>query len=273
MRFLMPLFVVAAGILSSGCATQVSAQQTKTNDKPVANFTSSAKGEKWVLGSGCFWCIEAQLESLKGVKDVVSGYAGGTVANPTYDMVMSGATGHAEVVEVTFDPKVISREEMLRIFFVSHDPTQLNRQGNDVGTQYRSSIFYRTPEEKAMAEKVKAALTKDKLFERPIVTTIEPLTVLYRAEEYHQDYYAKFEKASEAEKAKMNAGYCTYVVSPKLGVPEEVRAPAEVMERRVALGIVGVCRVQLGAPSGLAECNSALRYVLPSITRRSLRER
>jgi methionine-S-sulfoxide reductase len=153
---------------------------------------------------------------LKGVKEVVSGYAGAKGPQPTYESVLSGRTGFAEAVEVQYDPSVISPENLLRVFFVSHDPTQLNRQGPDVGTQYRSAIFFRNEAEKKRAEKILAEVSGEKLFPNKIATTIEPLIRFWRAEEYHQDYFAKFEKASDADRAKMNAGYCSYVVSPKI---------------------------------------------------------
>ncbi len=169
-----------------------------------------------VLGAGCFWCIESQLETLKGVLDVESGYAGGTSKNVDYSSVSGGKTGHAEVVKVKFNPKILSEADLLRIFFVSHDPTQLNRQGGDYGTQYRSAVFYATPEERLLAEKIKAEISKAKLFDSKIVTTIEPLKNYVKAEDYHQDYYAKFAKATPEEQSKMNSGYCSYIVSPKL---------------------------------------------------------
>lgn len=178
--------------------------------------SASKKMDTLVVGGGCFWCVEAQFEMLKGVEKVESAYAGGTVPNPTYQMVVSGLTGAAEVIRVTFDASVISKADLLRIFFVAHDPTTLNRQGPDVGTQYRSVIFYATPEEKALAEQIKKEISDEKIFEDPIVTTIEPLTNFTIAEDYHQDYFKKFEQASPEERAKMNAGYCSAVVSPKV---------------------------------------------------------
>lgn len=169
-----------------------------------------------VLGAGCFWCYEPIFESLKGVKEVEVGYAGGARPNPTYEQVCSGATGHAEVYKVTYDPKVISEEDLLHVFFTVHDPTQLNRQGTDVGTQYRSVIFFSNPDEKARAEKVLNEVKAEKLFDRPVVTTLEPLRNYSRAEEYHQDYWEKFEKASPVQRAQMNVGYCNAVVTPKV---------------------------------------------------------
>lgn len=169
-----------------------------------------------VFGAGCFWCVETMFEELKGVYDVESGYAGGTSKGVTYEDVCTGTTGHAETIKVSFDPKVITREDLLRIFFTVHDPTTLNRQGADTGTQYRSVIFYSTPEEKAVSEKIKAEISKSKIWKNPIVTTIEPLKNYTVAEAYHQDYYARYEAASDAEKAKFNLGYCNAVVEPKV---------------------------------------------------------
>ena len=149
------------------------------------------------LGGGCFWCIEAVYRETQGVVSAVSGYMGGRSANPTYEQVCSGSSGHVEVVQVTFDPAVISFREILEIFFVIHDASQLNRQGNDVGTQYRSVIYYSSDEQKRIAEEI---------VEPPMVTTIEPAQTFWRAEEYHQDYFTN----------NPNQGYCAYVVAPKV---------------------------------------------------------
>ena len=158
------------------------------------------------FGGGCFWCQDAVFRRLRGVTAVVSGYAGGQVAHPTYEAVCEGTTGHAEVVQVTFDPQVIGLRELLDVFFTTHDPTTLNRQGADVGTQYRSVIFYNSPEQKAAAEAAIADFTINKVFPRPIVTEIAPLTAFYPAEDYHQGYY------------EQNAWqpYCQIVISPKV---------------------------------------------------------
>jgi peptide-methionine (S)-S-oxide reductase len=158
------------------------------------------------LGGGCFWCTEAVFDNVKGVTDVVSGYSGGHVPNPTYRQVCSETTGHAEVVQVTFDPAVISLRDVLRIFFATHDPTTLNRQGADVGTQYRSAIFYHTPEQAEVANAVKAELEAEHVFDRPIVTEIAPFEVFYPAEDYHQEYFAN----------NPYQPYCMAVVSPKV---------------------------------------------------------
>ncbi len=162
------------------------------------------KLEKATFGGGCFWCVEAIFKRLKGVKSVVSGYAGGTKKNPTYEEVCSGGTDHAEVVQITFNPKVISYEKLLDMFWKSHEPTSLDRQGPDIGTQYRSVIFYHNGKQKKIAEKSKAKITKN--FDKPIVTEIKPLKDFYKAENYHQDYYDR----------NRNAPYCQLVISPKL---------------------------------------------------------
>jgi len=158
------------------------------------------------LGSGCFWCTEAVFQQLKGVKSVKSGYAGGTTENPTYEQVCTGRTGHAEVIQVEFDPSVISYEELLEVFFETHDPTTMNRQGNDVGTQYRSIILYHSDEQKEIAERVKKRLDESGKWKNPIVTEIKPFTEFYIAENYHQDYYNQ----------NKNQPYCRVVISPKL---------------------------------------------------------
>lgn len=175
-----------------------------------------AKTESIVLGAGCFWCYEPIFERLKGVEAVEVGYAGGQVPHPNYEQVSTGRTGHAEVYKVTYDPKVITGEDLLRVFFTVHDPTQLNRQGNDVGTQYRSVIFVSNDAEKNRAQKILHEVQNAKLYDRPIVTTIEPLVNYTRAEEYHQNYWEKFEKATPAERAHMNVGYCNAIVTPKV---------------------------------------------------------
>ncbi|HJU75246.1 MAG TPA: peptide-methionine (S)-S-oxide reductase MsrA [Gemmatimonadaceae bacterium] len=158
------------------------------------------------LGGGCFWCLEAVYQQLEGVTQVVSGYAGGHVANPTYEQVCGKKTGHAEVVQVTFDPGVVSYRDILEVFFSIHDPTTANRQGNDVGPQYRSVIFYHDDEQRRTAEEILVELTAEHAFEDPIVTEIKPLDRFYAAEEYHQNYYAQ--NAAQP--------YCAYVISPKI---------------------------------------------------------
>ena len=159
-----------------------------------------------IFGNGCFWCTEAIFEKLDGVSKAVSGYSGGMVENPTYNEVCSGETGHAEVIQITFDPSIISFTELLEVFWNTHDPTTLNRQGNDVGTQYRSAIFYHNEEQKKLAERYKTKLTEAKVFDDPIVTEITKFDKFYVAENYHQDYY-------EQNKSQP---YCNMVITPKV---------------------------------------------------------
>lgn len=187
-------FLLLAGILSA---------QTKE--------ATQLKGKKMqyeiaTLGEGCFWCIEAIFQRLNGVVTIESGYSGGTLANPTYEQVCTGKTGHAEVAQITFDPKIISFKELLNVFWKTHDPTTLNRQGNDVGTQYRSVIFYHNEEQKKIAEEFKKELEQNKVWDDPIVTEITPFKKFYRAENYHQNYY----------NTHGNQPYCMLVINPKL---------------------------------------------------------
>jgi len=168
------------------------------------------------VAGGCFWCVEAIFQDLKGVSQVVSGYTGGQVPNPTYEEVCAGTTGHAEAVEITFDPKVVSLKDILRIFFTTHDPTTLNRQGNDYGTQYRSAIFPRTPDQKRAAIEVIEEITKEKVWRGRIVTSIEPLRTFYKAEDYHQNYFKRFTDPSYTGRDNMNAGYCQFIIAPKV---------------------------------------------------------
>ena len=158
------------------------------------------------LAGGCFWCLEAVFQQLRGVTKVVSGYAGGTVPNPSYQAVCTGTTGHAEVTQITFDPGVVSYRDLLEVFFTIHDPTTLDRQGNDEGTQYRSAIFYHSPEQKAEAERVIKELEAEKVWDDPIVTEVAPLETFYPAEGYHQDYYTR----------NANQPYCRAVIAPKV---------------------------------------------------------
>jgi peptide-methionine (S)-S-oxide reductase len=164
------------------------------------------KEEVATFGAGCFWCTEAQFQQLQGVTRVESGYSGGSIDNPTYKQVCTGTTGHAEVTNVYYDPTKVSFDELLAAFWVTHDPTQLNRQGNDVGTQYRSVIFYHNEEQKKKAEEYKRRLNEEKAYSAPVVTEISPFTKFYKAEDYHQNYYN--ENGSQP--------YCVFVVKPKL---------------------------------------------------------
>ena len=158
------------------------------------------------LGAGCFWCVDTLFRELRGVTSVVSGYAGGTRPNPSYEQVCTGATGHAEVVQITFDPQQISYHDLLEVFFSVHDPTTLNRQGADVGTQYRSVIFAHTPEQRAMAEQTIAEIDAQKIWDDPIVTQVVDAAPFYAAEAYHQNYYTN----------NPNQGYCRVVIAPKV---------------------------------------------------------
>jgi peptide-methionine (S)-S-oxide reductase len=159
------------------------------------------------FGAGCFWCTEAVFQNLKGVNKVVSGYMGGHTTNPTYADICNGDTGHAEVIQVDFDPDIISFSELLLVFFKTHDPTTLNRQGNDMGTQYRSVIFYQDQRQKKEAHDMIDRLTKELVFDRPIVTEVSPVTDFYEAEDYHQNYFNQ----------NSDKPYCAFVIQPKLG--------------------------------------------------------
>ncbi len=162
--------------------------------------------ETTTLGGGCFWCLEAMYDQLHGVVNVVSGYSGGHVPNPTYEQVCGKGTGHAEVVQITYDADVISFRDLLNVFFTIHDPTTINRQGSDVGPQYRSAIFIHTPEQQAIAEQTIAELNQQGLWDNPIVTEVVPLEAFYPAEDYHQEYFAR----------NPNQGYCRVVIAPKV---------------------------------------------------------
>lgn len=170
------------------------------------NGPSGTGTETATLAGGCFWCLEAVFLDLRGVLGVQSGYAGGHVPNPTYEQVCTGTTGHAEVVQVEFDPNELSYRDLLRVFFSIHDPTTLNRQGPDVGTQYRSAIFYHSEEQKRIAEEVIAELEREKIWDAPIVTEVAPLDAFYPAEEYHREYY----------RLHPEQAYCRAVIAPKV---------------------------------------------------------
>ncbi|MBN2349059.1 MAG: peptide-methionine (S)-S-oxide reductase MsrA [Bacteroidales bacterium] len=192
-------------------ATLHSCGQQKTSDiKKEVNMNStnkqSDKLEIVTLGAGCFWCVEAIFQQLNGVVSAVSGYSGGHVKNPSYKEVCTGTTGHAEVCQISYDPDVISFEEILEVYWQTHDPTTLNRQGNDIGTQYRSVIFYHNNKQKEIAEVLKMNLEKAKIWDNPIVTEIVPFSKFYKAEDYHQEYYDN----------NPNQSYCTIVITPKI---------------------------------------------------------
>ena len=171
-----------------------------------ANGETAGAREVATLGGGCFWCLEAVFDGLTGVDSVESGYSGGHLKNPTYEDICGGDTGHAEVVRVTFDPAVVTYRDILDVFFAIHDPTTLNAQGNDIGTQYRSVIFFHTPEQKTVAEEAIRRLTAARAYGRPIVTELVPAPVFYQAEPYHQEYFERNPRQP----------YCQYVVSPKV---------------------------------------------------------
>jgi peptide-methionine (S)-S-oxide reductase len=166
----------------------------------------NGKQEMATLAGGCFWCLEAVFKDLRGVEKVESGYCGGSLPDPTYYQVCEGTTGHAEAVQITFDPQAVSFKELLEVFFTIHDPTTLNRQGADVGTQYRSAIFYHSPEQKAVAEQSIAEMNSAEIWDRPIVTEVAPLTEFYKAEDYHQQYYEQ----------NQDQPYCRAVIAPKV---------------------------------------------------------
>jgi len=184
----------------------------KNGNKDMSKDQGPSQMELATFGAGCFWCVEAVFQDLKGVNKVESGYSGGHVKNPSYKEVCQGNTGHAEVCQITFDPKVISYDELLEVFCQTHDPTTLNRQGNDVGTQYRSAIFYHNEKQKELAEKYKKKLNESRAFDAPIVTEIVPFKVFYVAEDYHQDYYNN----------NGSQPYCAFVIKPKVDKVKKV---------------------------------------------------
>jgi peptide-methionine (S)-S-oxide reductase len=200
-----PGIVISIILLVTGtsCAQQKDSKNPSTMNNDQIEKAGLALA---TFGNGCFWCTEAIFQRLKGVSKVVSGYAGGKVKNPTYKEVCSGLTGHAEVIQITYDPKIISYPELLEVFWQTHDPTTLNRQGADVGTQYRSVVFYHTDEQKQLAEAYKKKLNDSGAFDGVIVTEVSPLSEYYSAEDYHQNYY----------NLNGNAPYCSYVIQPKI---------------------------------------------------------
>ncbi len=180
--------------------------QTQENIPVVQTASTENEIQTATFGAGCFWCVEAVFQQLDGVKTVASGYTGGKTENPTYKQICTGNTGHAEVIQITYDPQVVTFPELLEVFWQTHDPTTLNRQGADVGTQYRSAIFYHTPGQKELAEKYKRDLDASGAFNNPIVTEITPIGKFYKAEDYHQNYY----------NLNSSQPYCSFVITPKL---------------------------------------------------------
>lgn len=199
-------------LLSLSAAAIITDKNTINNYNGNTYMNDQNKLEKATFGSGCFWCTEAVFERLQGVTEVVSGYSGGDVENPSYEQVCTGTTGHAEVIQLTYNPDLVSYKELLEVFWKTHDPTTLNKQGNDVGTQYRSVIFYHNDEQKELAERYKKELDEAGIFDDPIVTEISPLTNFYKAEKYHQNYY-------ENNPAQP---YCSFVITPKIEKFEKI---------------------------------------------------
>jgi peptide-methionine (S)-S-oxide reductase len=192
-------------LLTQSCQSQKKETAMNEIKEPIAMNVDKGL-ELATFAGGCFWCTEAVFLEIEGVQKVVSGYIGGTIKNPAYREVTTGRTGHAEGIQITFDPKIISYGELLEIFFATHDPTTLNRQGNDVGTQYRSEIFYYNDDQKSLAEGYIELMTDEKTFENPIVTKVTPASVFYVAEDYHQNYYNYNQEQQ----------YCYYVITPKI---------------------------------------------------------
>ena len=193
----------------SSCAQQnkdIPQMETKTDSTKTSSASLNLKLDTATFGAGCFWCVEAQFQMLDGVVKVESGFSGGNVKNPSYKEVCTGNTGHAEVCKITYDPSKISYEEMLFAFWQSHDPTQLNKQGNDVGTQYRSVIFYHNEKQKQLAEEYRKKLNDEKVYDNPVVTEVSPAAAFYKAEDYHQNYFNQNGEES----------YCQFVVRPKV---------------------------------------------------------
>ena len=205
------LFISVVSFMGlSSCAQKDNSAKTKKEHKVM--ITSTAKLDTATFGTGCFWCTEAIFQQLEGVEKVTSGYSGGTVPNPTYEQVCSKTTGHAECLNIMYDPTKISFDELLEVFWQTHDPTTLNRQGADVGTQYRSVVFYHNQEQKTKTAKYKAELDKSGAFDKPIVTTLEEFKVFYPAEQEHQNYYNN----------NTSKGYCQFVIRPKVEKFEKV---------------------------------------------------
>jgi len=204
----LPICFFAISIFASACGQSNTGNQKvlKETKNQKSNLKTNQKMEVITLGAGCFWCVESIFQNLKGVEKVVSGYSNGQKSNPTYKEVCSGTSGHAEVAEITFDPSVVGLAEVLEVFFQTHDPTTLNRQGNDAGTQYRSGIFYHTEAQKLEALEIIKALNESKAYNRPIVTEVSKAETFYPAEDYHQNYF----------NLNGNQPYCQYVIRPKL---------------------------------------------------------
>jgi peptide-methionine (S)-S-oxide reductase len=209
MKFMSIIPLSALLVFLSGSCAQSSSQHINMSETTIP---AGLKTDTATFATGCFWCTEAIFQELKGVLKATSGYSGGTVANPSYEDVCTGTTGHAECLQIVYDPSVISFDELLEVFWESHDPTSFNRQGNDVGTQYRSAIFYHNEAQKEKAEHYKEQLNKSGAYDKPIVTEITAFTKFYPAENYHQDYYNNHGSQP----------YCTFVIRPKVEKFEKV---------------------------------------------------
>lgn len=207
---LLPLITVVSTLIS--CAQQHNESTIVPQMKEKTNMQTPTHTDTATFGAGCFWCVEAVFQQLDGVLTVESGYSGGSVSNPSYKEVCSGTTGHAEVCQITYNPAVITYEELLQAFWQTHDPTTLNKQGNDVGTQYRSVVYYHNDTQKMLAEKYKKELDDAKLWPNPIVTEISAFTKFYKAEDYHQNYYNE----------NGQQPYCAFVIRPKVEKFEKV---------------------------------------------------
>ena len=209
-----PFFVLISlfSFVSCNQAKYVAQEKDKNSTQTKKSFTMNNNIETTTLGGGCYWCLEAIFQQLQGVESVASGFSGGAVENPTYKEVCTGLTGHAEVIQVTYDTSKITFAELLKVFFTMHDPTTLNRQGNDVGTQYRSAIFYHNEQQKQVAEDIIQKLNEEHVYDSPIVTQVVPFQKFYKAEDYHQNYYNN----------NSNQGYCRLVIQPKLEKFEKI---------------------------------------------------
>ncbi len=203
--FKTALLQIGAACVCLAACGQASSQPTAEQSIEKEQLMLNEKLETATFGAGCFWCVEAIFQDLKGVESVASGYSGGQVNNPTYREICTGTTGHAEVIQIQFDPSVVSFENLVKVFFTTHDPTTLNRQGADAGTQYRSVIFYHNDDQKSVAERMKKEFAPT-LWDDPIVTEISPFSQFFKAEEYHQNYY----------KDNPSQGYCRIVINPKV---------------------------------------------------------
>jgi peptide-methionine (S)-S-oxide reductase len=207
-KSILLLIICFAGLQS--CAQKENSNKIKTATTTMTNY--NIKLDTATFGTGCFWCTEAIFQQIEGVEKVTSGYSGGTVVNPTYEQICTKTTGHAECLNILYNPAKITYEELLKVFWEVHDPTTLNRQGADVGTQYRSVIFYHNATQKLLAQNYKEALDKSGAWDNPVVTTLEPMTIFYAAEAYHQNYYNN----------NKSQGYCQFVIRPKLEKFEKV---------------------------------------------------